>query len=572
MRRLVYLAIWVGGCTRAQPAATPAASAALRSDTTTVIVAGTTDVHGWLRGWDYFANAPDTTRGLARAATVVDSLRAIHGDRVVLVDAGDDLQGTALANVAVRDSLRPNPIVAAMNTMRYSAAVIGNHEFNYGLGYVNRAIDEARFPFLAANVYGAGGRQAYTPWAMVDAGGVRVAVVGGTTPGSMLWDRDKLRGRIEVRDILPSVRQGVAEARGRGADVVVVVLHSGLNEPSSYDTVTTGLASENVAARVAREIPGIDVVVFGHTHRELADTTIGGALVTQPRNAAASVSVSTLRLVREGARWRVLSRRGGVVRTRGRAEHPAVVAAVADAHARAIAYVTAPIGSTAVAWRADSARVGDTPIIDFVNEVQRRVSGADLSATSAFNLNAAFGPGPITMADMAELYPYDNNVLRVVRISGRQLRDYLEFSARYFRDPVTADSVVDPRVPGFNFDIVAGVEYVLDLTRPVGARVATLTRNGRPVDDTDTFTMALNDYRQSGGGGYAMLAGAPLVLDQQQSIRQLLIDEIQRRGMIRPEDYFTRSWRLAPDSLAGAAYRSMRRLPFDRPAPPTRAP
>jgi 2',3'-cyclic-nucleotide 2'-phosphodiesterase/3'-nucleotidase len=154
-----------------------------------------------------------------------------------------------------------------------------------------------------------------------------------------------------------------------------------------------------------------------------------------------------------------------------------------------------------------------------------------------------------------------------VRISGRQLREYLEFSARYFRESPPPDSLIDARVPGFNFDIVTGVEYVLDISRPIGARVTTLTRNGRPVVDSDMFTMALNDYRQSGGGGYGMLRGAPLVYDQQQSIRQLLIDEIQRRGTLRPEDYFTSSWRIAPDSLVGPAYRSMRRGQFDRPRP-----
>jgi 2',3'-cyclic-nucleotide 2'-phosphodiesterase (5'-nucleotidase family) len=202
-------------------------------DSLSLIIAGTTDVHGWLRGWDYFANSTDTTRGLARAATVVDSLRAANPDRVVLVDAGDDLQGTPIATVAVRDSLRPNPIIAAMNAMRYDAAVIGNHEFNFGLGYLSRAIAQARFPFLAANVHTPGNALAYSAWTMVGRAGARIAIVGATTPGSMIWDGDKLRGRVEVRDILPGVRAAVREARAERADVVVVVLHSGLDGASS---------------------------------------------------------------------------------------------------------------------------------------------------------------------------------------------------------------------------------------------------------------------------------------------------------------------------------------------------
>lgn len=521
-------------------------------------------MHGWLRGWDYYANRADTTRGLARAATVVDSLREAHPDRVILVDAGDDLQGTPITNVALRDSTLPNPIVTAMNVMRYDAAVIGNHEFNFGLPHLNRAISQATFPFIAANVYAPSGRHAYVPWTMIRRHGVRVAIVGGTTPGSMIWDRDKLTGRIEVRDIVPSVRQSVAEARGAGADLVVVVLHSGLAGTASYDTTTTGLPSENVTARVAREIAGIDIVVFGHSHQELADSLIGGALVQQPRNAAASVSLARVHLARRGSDWQVVEKSGELLRTAGRAEQAGMVAAIRDAHERSVEYVTSEIGTTPVAWSADSARVRDTPIIDFVLEVQRRVSGADLASAAAFSLNADFGPGSITMADIAELYPYDNNVLRVVRITGRQLRDYLEYSARYYRDGGRGDSLVDRRVPGFNFDIVAGVDYAIDLTKPIGSRIVTLVRNGRAVADADTFTMALNDYRQSGGGGFAMLRDAPVVYDRQEVIRDLLIEEVRRAGVLRPADYFRQNWRIVPDSLVGAAYRSMRQLPYDR--------
>ncbi len=543
------------------------------ADTLTIVIAATTDVHGWLRGWDYFANAADMNRGLARAATIVDSLRAAHPGRVILVDAGDDLQGTALDNVALRDSLRPNPVAAAMNAMRYDAGVVGNHEFNFGLGYLDQFVAQAAFPMLAANVHRSDGSRQYAPWVMVERAGVRLAIVGATTMGSMIWDRDKLAGRVRLRPIVPTVRQSVAEARAQGADVVVVAVHSGLSGGSSYDTAATGLEPENVADRVARDVSGIDLVVLGHSHRELGDSVIGGAHLTQPRNFAGSVSASQLQLVRESGKWRVASLASRLVPSRGHAEQPAIVAAVQDAHQRAIQYATTPIGTTTVAWRSDSSRVKDTPIIDFMLEVERRTAGTDLAATSAFNLNAGFGPGPVTMGSIAELYPYENNVLRAVRISGKQLREYLEYSARYFREGGRGDSLVDPAIPGFNFDIVAGVEYVIDISRPIGSRITTLARNGRPVADTDTFTLAVHDYRQSGGGGYPIFRDAPVIYDRQQVIRDLLIDEVRRRGTLRPEDYFTPNWRLAPDSLVGPAYRSMRRLPYDRPrAAPERNP
>lgn len=563
MRAAVLVFAAVTACVRAGSAPRAAAG----PDSLTLIVAGTTDVHGWLRGWDYFANAPDTTRGLTRVATIVDSLRSANPDRVLLVDAGDLLQGTLVTSIALRDSLGTNPIIATMNAMGYDAAAIGNHEFNYGRRYLSRAINQATFPFLAANAFTPSGTRAYVPWTLVSRSGVRVGIVGGTTPGSMIWDRDKLAGQVVVRDIVPSVREAVAEARSKGADVVVVLLHAGFNEPSSYDTAATGLPSENVAARVAREVPGVDLVVFGHSHRELADTIIGTTLLTQPRNWAGGISVSHLTLTRRGAAYRVVARRGGVIRARGHAEQAALLAKTADVHRRAVEFVNTPLGTTTVAWSADSARVMDTPIIDFILDVERRVSGADLASVAAFNLNARFGPGPITLAAMAELYPYENNVLRVVRISGKQLRQYLEFSSRYFRERASGDSLIDGGVPGFNYDIVAGVDYVLDISKPIGSRVTTLARNGRPVQDSDSFTMALHDYRQQGGGGFAMIQGAPVVYDKQETIRQLLIDEVRRKGTLVPEDYFIRNWRLEPDSLVGAAYRAMRRGPFDRPRP-----
>src|SRR5688572_32031061 len=176
MRRLLWLGIVVSAC--AQGPRGPGPVSAVGPDSLELVVAATTDVHGWLRGWDYFANAPDSTRGLTRIATIVDSLRAANPDRVVLVDAGDDLQGTPITSIALRDSLQPNPIIAAMNALQYDAGVVGNHEFNYGLGYLERAISQAKFPFLAANAYRIDGRHAYRPSCIVSRSGVRVAIVG----------------------------------------------------------------------------------------------------------------------------------------------------------------------------------------------------------------------------------------------------------------------------------------------------------------------------------------------------------------------------------------------------------
>jgi 2',3'-cyclic-nucleotide 2'-phosphodiesterase (5'-nucleotidase family) len=527
-----------------------------------IVLAATTDVHGRLRGWDYYQSDPSKAvepRGLARAATIVDSVRAAHPGGVVLVDAGDLLQGNPLAYVAARvsnDTL--NPIVGAMNALRYDAAAVGNHEFNYGLPYLERAVRQARFPFLAANAYRADGGRAFPAYTIVERRGVKIGIVGATNPGSMIWDRDNLKDRLVIRDIVPEVKAAVAEARAAGADIVVATVHSGLTGEASYDSAGTGVPSENVSARLAWEVPELAAVVFGHTHREVADTTINGVLLMQPRNWASSVGIAHLALERRGGRWTVASKRGAVVSTAGHEEHPAIVAATEGAHLATISYVTSPIGSTTERWTADSARIADTPIVDLVLEVERAATGADLASTAAFSLDARLGPGPITIADLARLYPYDNT-LRAVRISGRQLREYLEYSARYYAGwPGGAEGIVADDVPGYNFDIVAGADYTLDVSRPLGERVVRLEVGGRPVAPTDSFTLALNNYRQTGGGGYAMLQGAPVVDDRQEEIRQLLIDEVRRRGTIRPEDYHRRNWALLPAEARTAALAEMR--------------
>src|SRR3954464_15540372 len=381
---LALAALSLAGC------ASAATNGGSGGDTFDLVVAATTDVHGRLRGWNYETNTADPARGLTRAATIVDSLRRSAPGRVILVDAGDLLQGNALTYLASRGAAdAAHPVIAAMNAMQYDAAAIGNHEFNYGVPFLERTIHQAKFPFLAANAYRPDGRQAYSAWTMVDRGGARIGIVGATTPGSMVWDRDNLKGRVVLRDIVPELKTAVADVRAAGATIVLVTVHSGLTGESSYDTVTTGVPSENVAARVAREVPGIDLILYGHSHQEVPDTTINGVLLMQPKNWATSVAVAHLALLRTNGRWAVASKDSRVIQSAGHAESPAVLAATDAAHRATVAWVTTPIGRTTAAWRADSSRVVDTPLIDLILETERRATGADLASSAAFSLDAS---------------------------------------------------------------------------------------------------------------------------------------------------------------------------------------
>ena len=523
-----------------------------------LVLMGTTDLHGWLLPYDYYTGK-ETTYGLAALVPLIDSVRAANPGRTALFESGDLLQGNPLDFVYSR--LQPgetHPLVMAMNLVGYDAAAIGNHEFNYGIPHLAQAVSQARFPFLSANIFRAGSAEhAYPASTIVErtvAGRpVRIGVTAVTPPGVLIWDRDNVRGRLDFRDIVASVRPVVTDLRARGADLVIVAAHSGL-EGSSYDVAATGVPVENAAAAMAREVPGIDVIFMGHTHRELADTTIDGVLVQQAKNWGTSLAVAEIDLAWADGRWTVASKRGKILRPAAGSTSPRLEEALAAAHERTKAYVARRIGTSSAEWTSELARTRDTPILDLINEVQRRVTGAELSSTAAFSLSSRIPAGPITVADVAGLYIYDNT-LKAVRISGAQLRAYLEKSAEYYLPcpGSTCERVTNPEVPGYNFDVVSGVDYALDLTKPVGQRVVRLRRDGRDVAAADSFTIALNNYRASGSGGFSMLIGAPVVYDRGEGIRELLIAEIERRVRIDPADVFRKNWEIVPAVLADRA-------------------
>jgi 2',3'-cyclic-nucleotide 2'-phosphodiesterase (5'-nucleotidase family) len=529
----------------------------------TVVLMGTTDLHGWILPYDYYTGER-TDHGITALAPLIDSIRAAHPGRTALVDSGDLLQGNPL-NFVHRELAdgEVHPLVHAMNLVGYDAAAVGNHEFNYGLDHLGRAIAGARFPWLSANAFHHGTeRHAYVPFTLLrrEIAGrpLTVGVTGVVPPGVHLWDRHHVEGVLEFRDKVESVRPVVAEMRRHGADVVVVASH-GSFEGSSYDEATTGLAAENAAAALAREIPGIDVIFMGHSHREVADTTIAGTLLLQSKNWGASLAVAELEVAWSGERWEVLRKTGRTLRPAPGSTSPVLEAAMAEAHARTVAYVREVVGTSTAEWTSQLSRTRATAILDLINDVQQRVTGADLSSTAAFTLQSRIPEGPVTVADVAGLYVYDNTLM-AVRISGADLRAYLEKSAEYYLPcpDGRCERVTNPAVPGYNFDVVRGVDYTLDVSRPVGERVVRLERHGAPVLPTDTFTLALNNYRASGAGGFHMLAGAEVVYDRGEGIRELLIEEIRRRGTITPEAVFRANWEMVPAALADRAAEEQR--------------
>jgi 2',3'-cyclic-nucleotide 2'-phosphodiesterase (5'-nucleotidase family) len=521
------------------------------TDTLSLVVMSTTDIHGWVLPWDYYTDRPEPRYGLSRVATLVDSVRARH-PHTLLLDAGDWMQGNPMAEYFARaDTLAHYPLLQAADAMGYDALVIGNHEFNFGIEHLDRRIEQTVTPIIAANIYRHGTTEpAYTPYVIRDVGGVRVGIVGLTTPGSAVWDRPRVEGRLDFGDGLDAARRFVPEVREQGAEVVIVLAHTGLEGTTSYDV--EGLGEENFGRAVIDRIPGIDAVVLGHTHRMIEEVVEGerGApvAVVMPGRWASHLGVVELAVVRDAdGAARVVDRDVRLHAVEHVEAHPEIEELAADAHEAVRAYMRQPLATTPELWPTAEARLAPSAAVGLIHRVQLDATGAQLSAAAAFTTDLTFGPGPITLGHITHLYPYEN-ALYVVEISGADLRAYLEHGARYFQRALRDGEAptINPQWPGYNFDMISGAEYELDLTQPRGERVVRLEVDGRAVEDDDTFTMAVNSYRAEGGGGFPGMGDAHIVRRIDRSMRDLIAEYLREQGTIRPSDVLERNWSLSP--------------------------
>jgi len=427
-------------------AAVPPAAA---QDTAHVVLVATTDVHGHVTAWDYIQDRP-APWGLVRAATVVDSLRRAYPGSVVLVDAGDLLQGNPFATYFA--TVRPrlvHPIVDAMNGLRYDAVVPGNHDFDFGVDALGRAYEQAAFPVVAANVIRLDrDTTAFATHTLVTRNGVRVGITGLTTPGVMVWNRARLRERLRVRPIAADGARAVERLRAAGADLVVAVVHAGLEGPSSYDTA--GVGPEDDAAALTRLAQPPHILVVGHTHGRIRDSVLNGVHVVQPQSWARSVSVVHAWLVKAASgRARVIRIAADEIPLGDARPEPVLARHLQEVHDEVRNWASRPLAVAEGDWGSREARVRDTPFLDFINAVQRRRAGTDLSAAAAFTTTVGLGPGPVRLRDVAGVYPYENT-LRAVRIDGGRLKEFLEHSARYFVTYAPGRPLIDDAIPGYN--------------------------------------------------------------------------------------------------------------------------
>ncbi|MFI6326937.1 bifunctional metallophosphatase/5'-nucleotidase [Micromonospora chersina] len=585
--RRQVLAVAAAAATAPLIAGAPAEAASKPSKTWDLTVLGTSDTHGNVYNWDYYRDAEfDDSKhndvGVAKLATLVNQIRAERKGKATLVlDAGDTIQGTPLATYyakqePITETGATHPMANAMNVLKYDAVTLGNHEFNYGLPLLATWIGQLGFPALAANAINEKtGKPAFLPYVIkeVALGGydsptLKVGILGLTNPGVAIWDKANVEGRLVFADMVATAAKWVPVMRDRGADLVIISAHGGDSGTSSYGPE---LPNENPVALIAEQVPGIDAILFGHAHNEVPQKFVTNkatgvqVLTSEPSKWGQRLTRMDFTVTKVKGRWQVVAKSATTLNTNTVVEDPAVLAAVRGQHDTTVGYVNQVVAHSSEELSTVESRYKDTPILDFINHVQAEVVTQALAGTayaglpvlsqaSPFSRTAVFPAGDVRIRDVAGLYLFDNTLEAVV-MTGAEVKAYLEYSAKYFKtwaagDTIDLANINDPNVPDYNYDAISGLEYDIDIAKPVGQRITRLVLPGTdtPVPADAQFVMAVNNYRRSGGGNFPGIVKTQ-VYNEQQEIRQLLIDWAQAKGEIRPRDFFVDNWKLVRDGV-----------------------
>ncbi len=481
----------------------------------------TSDTHGYLFDTDFASREP-RDQGLL-------GFRFPKDANTLVIDGGDTIQGSPLTCFCQQTG-EPLPIAGAMNDLGFDYVTLGNHDFNRGRAYLGDYLAELDARCLCANVTDAEGRLPVMPWAVHTLGnGLRVGLVGIVTDWVNLWEKPEHLEGLTVSDPLPAARAAVAALQGEGVDVLVGVYHGGLERDPDTGRLLSD-TDENIACRLCETLP-FDLLLTGHQHIAMVEKRWHGTHVVQtPANATHAVRVT----LDEGGAFHselVPACRGG-----------AMTAAQAALRQRLEAWLDAPIGTLSRAiWPGDKLEtaLNGSDIADFFNTVQLWASGADVSCAALPNELRGFD-SQVTVRDVVATYVYANT-LTVLEVTGAILRAALEQCARYFdvgKDGIAtiARPFVEPKEAHFNYDFFGGIEYVFDLSRPAGGRVASLTRNGREIGADDRLTLVMCDYRATGAGDFDMYRGCPRVREIQTEVSELIIDYIRQKGHVEIPD------------------------------------
>lgn len=513
----------------------------------------TTDEHGNVYPIDYYTLKP-ANRGLAKVYTLIKQVRS-ENPNTILISNGDVIQGTPLTYYFTKiEKDVTHPMMLAMNYMGYDSMTVGNHEIqDYGFDWLMKVVSDAKFPVLSANMVNKeDGTYPLKPYIIKEVNGVKVGIIGiTTTETNTVTPSYNLKGHW-FEDAVETAGKWVKFLRPQ-VDILVVSAHMGFEFGSDVTNFKylEPLREGNVADAIVQKYPEIDILIAGHDHYNLQPFLRNGVLCLEPWCWGQALGKVDVTLEKSGDKWKIVKKEGVNLKVDDKVE-PAqeILDLLKDYHEKAVNYVDSPIGEAVETIDGTLSRIQDNPMLDLIHKVQLEVTGADISIAAMLpTVPPIWQKGPIKVRDVYSLYIYENT-LWVKEVTGKDIKDALEWSYRYYNTydfGATDTPLVNPNIRGYNFDTVQGIEYEVDLTKPVGQRVIKMTYKGKPVQMDQKFKLAVNNYRGNGGGGYTMLAKAPLLWKSDEEVRNLIIEYIQKKKFIEPE--VDNNWKLYPSYL-----------------------
>lgn len=500
----------------------------------------TSDVHGSIMPINY-GNNEYTPLGLAKVSTILKEERT-NGRHVLVIDNGDLIQGTPLTyHYVKKQSNEENPMIRVLNHLNYDAAVIGNHEFNYGMDVLKQAVESSAFPWLCANILNEQSGKPFLgkPYIIKQYNSVKVAVLGVTTHYIPNWeDPSHLKG-LTFEEALKSTEKWVDFIKEKeNPDLLIVSYHGGFEKDPATGEITENLTGENQGYEICGKVAGIDILLTGHQHRTIA-TTINNVLVLQPGVNGQMVGKATISFEKTAGKWEIADKKAELIPVEHVEPDKKITELIQDDETATQKWLDTPMGKIKGDMLVEDAhqiRLGDNPLIEFINKVQMKVSGADISNTALFHNNSPGFPTSVTMRDIVSNYIYPNT-LKVIKITGQDIKDALERSASYFMigksdELVVNPSFTTPKPQHYNYDMWEGIEYILDIRKPIGERVVKLARDGREIDRNQEFEVVMNNYRAGGGGDYTMYRDKPVVKDIPMDMSELIANYILEEKVI----------------------------------------
>ncbi|SDB83500.1 2',3'-cyclic-nucleotide 2'-phosphodiesterase / 3'-nucleotidase [Pelagirhabdus alkalitolerans] len=512
-------------------------------DRHTITILATSDIHGHVYPTTYRGNT-NQPLGLAKLATLIRNERAKAQDSL-LIDNGDVIQGSPMMYHYHNASLPRNPIIKAMNQLEFDASVIGNHEFNFGSQALDDAVNASRFPWLSANIIDREyHKPRYKPYIIKQIeNGLRVAILGITTHYIPNWEKPDHIEHLEFQDAYETTKRWVTYIQENEAiDLLIVSYHGGFERDLATGELTEAQTGENQGYLLLNEIDGIDVLLTGHQHRKLAEV-IDQTAVIQPGVNGESLGKVTVHLTKTSSGWMVQDKECELVPVEeATPASPEILIAAHQAHHDTETWLDQPIGHIDGDLSVKdpfNLRLSTHPLIAFINQVQMEEANVDISLTSLFHDESPGFKGAVTMREIVNNYIYPNTLV-VLELTGKDIKQALEKSANYFKVDDHNKLVINPtylypKPAPYNYDMWAGIDYQLDISKPEGQRVTKLHYLNVPIKENDDFEVVMNNYRASGGGDFDMFKNKRIIKEIQTDMTELLVDYFTRHPYVIPE-------------------------------------